>query len=110
MVRAYIAALRAAAVPEAWPPPPTVRRVTGWLTRHRTALSEDVRGALKDVLARCSELDDAAQQVRDLSKIRTSRLGLRLPAWIDALDASQLPGLTGLALRMLRDLDAVTAG
>ncbi|MGI5142439.1 MULTISPECIES: hypothetical protein [unclassified Streptomyces] len=92
MVRAYIAALRAAAVPEAWPPPPTVRRVTGRLIGHRTALSEDVRAALKDVLACCSQLDAAAQQVRDLGKIRTSRLGLRLPAWIDALDASQRPG------------------
>ncbi|MGW2937885.1 hypothetical protein ACWDA7_40140 [Streptomyces sp. NPDC001156] len=62
MVRAYIAAPRAAAVPEARPPPPTVRRVTGWLIGHRTALSEDVRAALKDVLARCSELDAAASK------------------------------------------------
>ncbi|MFF7780488.1 hypothetical protein ACFZCG_39540 [Streptomyces tanashiensis] len=29
---------------------------------------------------------------------------------IDAVDASQLPGLTGFALHLLRDLDAVTAG
>ncbi|MFF2964556.1 transposase [Streptomyces sp. NPDC057963] len=36
MVRAYIATLRAAA-PQAPPPPPTVRQVTGWLTRHPTA-------------------------------------------------------------------------
>ncbi|MEU7605440.1 transposase [Streptomyces sp. NPDC041003] len=32
------------------------------------------------------------------------------PAWIDAVDASQLPGLAGFALHLLRDLDAVTAG
>ncbi|MEV8457634.1 transposase [Streptomyces sp. NPDC052095] len=38
----------------------------------------------------------------------TDRLGVALPAWIDAVDASQLPGLTGFALR--RDFDAVTAG
>ncbi|MFF9378174.1 transposase [Streptomyces griseoluteus] len=29
---------------------------------------------------------------------------------IDAVDASQLPGLTGFALHLFRDLDAVTAG
>ncbi|MFE2274288.1 transposase [Streptomyces lavendulae] len=48
--------------------------------------------------------------VRDFGEILTDRLGARLPAWIDAVDASQLPGLTGFALHLLRDLDAVTAG
>ncbi|MBP2056098.1 hypothetical protein J2Z21_009115 [Streptomyces griseochromogenes] len=38
------------------------------------------------------------------------RRGAMLPAWIDAVDASQLPGLTGFALHLLRDIDAVTAG
>jgi hypothetical protein len=33
-----------------------------------------------------------------------------LPTWIDAVDASQLPGLTGFALHLHRDFDAVTAG
>ncbi|MFE2188901.1 ISL3 family transposase [Streptomyces sp. NPDC059455] len=109
MVRAYIATLRAAP-PQAPPPPPTVRQVTGWLTRHPTALSEEERAALKDVLARCPELDTAAGHVRDFGEILTNRLGPTLPAWINAVDASQLPGLTNFALHMLRDLDAVTAG
>ncbi|WP_443032756.1 transposase [Streptomyces sp. DH41] len=38
------------------------------------------------------------------------RLGHTLPAWIDAVDGSQLPGLIGFALHLLRDLDDVTAG
>ncbi|OLZ65628.1 transposase [Streptomyces sp. IMTB 2501] len=38
------------------------------------------------------------------------RRGSTLPTWIDAVDASQLPGLTYFALHLLRDLDAVTAG
>ncbi|WP_253209039.1 ISL3 family transposase [Streptomyces niphimycinicus] len=109
MVRAYIATLRAAP-PQAPPPPPTVRQVTGWLTRHPTALSEEERAALKDILARCPELDTAAGHVRDFGEILTNRLGPTLPAWINAVDASQLPGLTNFALHMLRDLDAVTAG
>ncbi|MFC9916744.1 transposase [Streptomyces sp. NPDC127197] len=109
MVRAYIATLRTAP-PQAPPPPPTVRRVTGWLTRHPATLSEDERAALKDVLARCPELDAAAEHVRDFGEILTYRLGSTLPAWIDAVDASQLPGLTNFALHLFRDLDAVTAG
>ncbi|RPK37526.1 Transposase [Streptomyces sp. ADI92-24] len=47
MVRAHIATLRSVA-PEAPPPPPTVRQVTGWLTRHPTSsfggLTPEVRG------------------------------------------------------------------
>ncbi|MFE1315646.1 hypothetical protein [Streptomyces sp. NPDC058755] len=78
MFRAYIAALRAAP-PQAPPPPPTVRQVTGWLTRHPTALGEEERAALKDVLARCPELDTAAQQNRDFGEILTNRLGPTLP-------------------------------
>lgn len=109
MVRAYIAALRATP-PQAASPPPTVRRVTGWLTRHPATLSEDERAALKDVLARCPELDAAAEHVRGFGEILTHRLGSTLTAWIDAVDASQLPGLTNFALHLLRDLDAVTAG
>ncbi|MFF9778478.1 ISL3 family transposase [Streptomyces sp. NPDC013978] len=109
MVRAYIATLRAAP-PQAPPPPPTVRRVTGWLTRHPSTLSEDERAALKDVLARCPELDTAAEHVRGFGEILAHRLGPTLPAWIEGVDASQLPGLTNFALHLLRDLDAVTAG
>ncbi|MEV7239613.1 transposase, partial [Streptomyces sp. NPDC051020] len=56
------------------------------------------------------ELDTAAGHIRDFGEILTARLGTRLPTWIDAVDASQLPGLTGFALHLLRDLDAVTAG
>ncbi|GAA2410248.1 hypothetical protein GCM10010433_06240 [Streptomyces pulveraceus] len=109
MVRAYIATLRAVP-PDVPPPPPSVRKVTGWLTRHPISLSEEDRAGLKDVLARCPELDTAAGHIRDFGEILTDRLGVTLPAWIDAVDASRLPGLTGFALHLHRDFDAVTAG
>ncbi|MFE5541926.1 helix-turn-helix domain-containing protein [Streptomyces sp. NPDC056492] len=109
MVRSHIATLRGTPA-GASPRPPTVRQVTGWLTRHPTALSEDDRAGLKDVLARCPELDIAAGHVRDFGQILTDRLGSTLPTWIDAVEVSQLPGLTGFALHLLRDLDAVIAG
>ncbi|WKX74566.1 transposase [Streptomyces sp. XD-27] len=109
MVRAHIAALRASP-PEAPPPPPTVRQVTGWLTRHPTSLSEDGRTALKAVLAHCPELDTAAERIRCFGEILTDRLGAMLPSWIDAVEAGQLPGLTGFACHLRRDFDAVTAG
>jgi transposase len=109
MVRAHIATLRT--VPSGTPPrPPSVRQVTGWLTRHPAALNEQERADLKQVLARCLELDAAAGHVRDFGEILANRLGSTLPSWIKAVDNSQLPGVTGFALHLLRDLDAVTAG
>jgi hypothetical protein len=109
MVRPHIATLRTAP-PQAPPPPPTVRQVTGWLTRHPAARSEEDRAALKDVLARCPELETAAEHVRVFGEILSDRLGAMLPTWINAVDAGQLPGLTNFALHLLRDLGAVTAG
>ncbi|MFC5031662.1 transposase [Streptomyces sp. So13.3] len=108
MVRAHIATLRGttSGVPTR---PPTVRQVTGWLTRHPMTLTEEDRAGLKDVLTRCPELDKAAGHVRDFGEIPTDRRGSTLPTWIDAVDASRLPGLTGFALHLLRDPDAVTA-
>ncbi|WP_307825325.1 transposase [Streptomyces sp. M2CJ-2] len=84
--------------------------MTGWLTRHLASLSEEEQAALKGVLARCPELDDAAEHIRDFGEILTHRLGSTLPAWIDAVDAGHLPGLTNFALHLLRAIDAVTAG
>ncbi|WP_331727218.1 ISL3 family transposase (plasmid) [Streptomyces sp. NBC_00161] len=109
MVRAHVATLRRTPA-DAAPRPPSVRQVTGWLIRHPTALSDDDRAGLKDVLARCPELDTAAGHIRDFGEILTERRGATLPTWIDAVDASQLPGLTGFALHLHRDFDAVTAG
>ncbi|MGW1411745.1 ISL3 family transposase [Streptomyces sp. NPDC002403] len=109
MVRAHIATLRG--IPYAAPPrPPTVRQVTGWLTQHPAALGEEDRAGLKDVLARCPELDTVSGHVRDFGEMLTGRLGATLPTWIDAVDASRLLGLAGFALHLRRDLDAVAAG
>ncbi|MFB7189039.1 transposase [Streptomyces sp. NPDC056178] len=84
--------------------------MTGWLTRHPISLSEEDRARLKDVLARCPELDTATGHIRDFGETLTDRLGLTLPAWIDAVDAIQLPGRTGFALHLHHNFDAVTAG
>ncbi|MFE9636312.1 transposase [Streptomyces sp. NPDC006463] len=99
-----------AAPAEAPPRTPTVWQVTGWLTRHPTTLTEEERAGPKGVLARCPALHKAAEHVRDFGEILADRLGSTLHTWIGAVEASRLPGLTGFALHLLRDLDAVTAG
>jgi transposase len=108
-VRACIATLHAAP-PQAPHPPPTLRRVTGSLTRHPSTLSEDERAALKDVLARCPELDAAARHVRGFGDILTRDSARRFPTGSTPSMHCPLPALITFALHLLRDLDAVTVG
>ncbi|MFD7324007.1 hypothetical protein ACFV9D_23380 [Streptomyces sp. NPDC059875] len=63
--------------------------MTGWLTHHPTALTEEDRTGLKEVLARCPELDTAGH-VRDFGEMLSGRLGSTLPTWIDAVAVSRL--------------------
>jgi len=65
--------------------------VTGRLTRHPVSLSEEDRAGLKDVLARCPELDTAAGNIRDFGEIPAGRLGATLPTWINAVDCPASP-------------------
>src|SRR6266511_3311883 len=102
---------RARARPGA-PAPPTVREVTGWLTRHPDRLTEDEHLGLKAILERCPELQAAADHVRAFGEMLTHLRGQELPAWIAAVraDADGLPGLGSFAAGLEHDLDAVTAG
>ncbi|MEV0177583.1 transposase [Streptomyces sp. NPDC050803] len=92
------------------PAPPSVRKVTGWLTRRPSSLDEDEHQQLKTVLDTCPELARAHQLVRDFGDMLTQQTGVLLPAWIDEALAADLPGLTGFARGLTSDLDAVTAG
>ncbi|MCO1578869.1 transposase family protein [Crossiella sp. SN42] len=108
-VRAYLEQRRLN--PEAIAPaPPTVRRVTGWLTRHPDTLAEDDQPRLKAVLEQCPELRAAAGHVRAFGEMMTKLQGELLPEWIAAVRADDLPGLTSFANGLQSDLDAVTAG
>jgi len=92
------------------PPPPTVRDVTNWLTRHPDSLTEDERPKLKAILGRCPELQAASDQVRGFAAMISHLTGQDLPQWIaDARDAG-LPGIASFAKGLEQDLDAVTNG
>ncbi|WP_240677204.1 ISL3 family transposase [Actinacidiphila soli] len=104
-VRDYLASFRPTPTAPA-PAPPSVRQVTGWLTRHPVTLSEEDRQHLKAILSRCPELETAHQHIRDFGEILTCRLGSLLPDWIDAVIHDDLPGLAGFARSMNNDFDA----
>lgn len=92
------------------PPPPTVRQVTGWLTRHPDSLTEDDKTQLKAPLDRCPELQAASDQVRAFAAMLTQLTGHQLPRWISDTRAAGLPGLSSFAKGLEQDLDAVTWG
>ncbi len=90
--------------------PPTVRQFTRWLTCHPDKLTEDDRSRLKAVLDQCPELRAAAVHVRAFGEMLTMLQGQLLPAWITAVRADDLPGLSSFANGLESDLNAVSAG
>ncbi|MFF4321204.1 transposase [Streptomyces sp. NPDC001568] len=77
---------------------------------HPDALPEKERLKLKSVLAGCPELDALAGHVRSFGQMLTQLQGERLPEWIAAVRADDLPSLHTFINGLERDLAAVTAG
>jgi transposase len=93
------------------PPPPTVRQVTGWLTRHPDSVTEDEQPQLKALLGRCPELQAASGHVRSFATMLTQLTGQdHLAQWISDVRDAELPGLSSFAHGLEQDLDAVTQG
>jgi transposase len=89
-------------------PPPSVRQVTGWLTRHPATLTDEEKLHRKAVLDRCPELASAAEVTSSFAEMLTTLSGDRLPEWITT--EVSLAGFCSFAAGLNRDFDAVTAG
>ncbi|GGM73032.1 transposase [Dactylosporangium sucinum] len=110
-VRRYLEPIRESGSPACHTTtPPKPRQVTSWMTRHPDQVSEGKKIRLKAILARCPELHALAELVTDFAKILCNRDGGRLTAWLDAVDAADLPELHVFATGLRRDLAAVTNG
>ncbi|MFI1338411.1 transposase [Streptomyces sp. NPDC020845] len=92
------------------PPPPSVRQVTGWLTRHPATLTEEENLHRKAVLDHCPELASAAELTSSFAEMLTTLSGTRLPEWITEAAKANLPGISSFATGLHSDFDAVTAG
>jgi transposase len=109
-VRTWLHPLRGRVAPKPVSIAPTVRQVTGWLTRHPDRLTEDERLHLKQVLVRSPMLTAAHRQVGEFAVILTTGRGDHLDAWLHDIDTTGAAALRGFARGLRTDLAAVTAG
>ncbi|MEU6324711.1 transposase [Streptomyces sp. NPDC047009] len=112
VLRDYLRPLRSGAQPQDRSTrPPSVRDVTGWITRHPDSLTRDENLKLKSILARCPQLDTVANHVRTVAEMMASRSGrTQLTGWIDQVTTSDLPELVSFVNGIGSDLGAVVAG
>ena len=110
-VRRYLQPFRAGlTAPAPVPVAPSVRQVTGWLTRHPDSLGEDERLHRKAVLTRSPALTVTAEHVSEFAQILTGLHGDQLAGWISDVEATDAPTLRSFAHGLRNDLDAVTNG
>ena len=92
------------------PAVPKPRAISKALLTHPDHLSEDDALIVKNATAGCAHLERLQQHVRSFAKIMAQRHGQELPAWLEAVEADDLPELRSLATGMRRDLPAVING
>jgi transposase len=92
------------------PAVPKPRTISKALLTHPDRLTEDDALIVKNATAECVHLERLHQHVRSFAKIMAQRRGQELPAWLEAVEADDLPELRSLAAGIRRDLEAVVNG
>lgn len=92
------------------PAPPKIRHVTGWIMRDPENLSDKDCVRLKEILARCPELEATRRHVGGFACMIRNLSGDRLPDWMDRVREDNLPALHSFVNGLRQDLAAVTAG
>ncbi len=110
-VRRYLQPFRASlTAPPPVPAAPSVRQVTGWLTRRPDTLSEDEALEVEKILDRSDPLATTQRQVREFAKMLTQRDGQRLGDWISDVETTGAPALRSFATGLRHDHAAVVNG
>jgi transposase len=87
-----------------------VREVTGWIMRRPDELDPEEQTRLKEVLARCPQLEAASGHVAAFAEVMSGLRGDRLEVWIGKVEADDLPELRSFITGIRRDYQAVTNG
>jgi hypothetical protein len=92
------------------PAVPKPRKISRALLTHPDRLTEDEILIVANATAGCAHLQRLHQHVRSFAKVMAQRRGQELPAWLEAVEADDLPELRSLAVGLRRDLAAVING
>jgi hypothetical protein len=103
-LRRHTAALRQATARAAPPPAPAPRTVTSWILTPPGKLTSGDHTALKQITARCEEIDATSVLVRQFADMLCQRRGENLPAWAAQAEASPCPRATRLRRRPAQGL------
>lgn len=106
-VRTWRSANQAASAP---PSPPSVRSATGWLMRNPAHLSADEQRQLDTLALACPALAAVREHVTAFAAMMLNRQRQRLEAWMNAVEADDLPELHSFVTGLRRDFDAARAG
>ena len=110
-VRRYLQPFRPTrTAPPAAPAAPKLREVVRWILTKPKNLDRDQQQHLDRILARSPHLAAAARHVTTFAEMMTNLTGHRLPEWIAAVTADDLPALHSFVTGIQRDLAAVTNG
>jgi transposase len=96
--------------PPAAPATPKIREVVRWILTKPDNLDTDQRQHLDRILTRSPHLATAARHVAAFAEMMTNLSGHRLPEWLAAVTADDLPALHSFVTGVQRDLAAVTNG
>ncbi|MCX4973702.1 ISL3 family transposase [Streptomyces sp. NBC_00620] len=86
------------------------QQVANWIMWNPERLHLEEQLQLTDVLLHCPELNAVRGHVHTFAQMVRDLAGDRLPAWMDAVHADDLPTLHAFADGLQRDHDAVMAG
>ncbi|MBT2407637.1 MULTISPECIES: ISL3 family transposase [unclassified Streptomyces] len=110
-VRRHLQQIRADGTPAPDKPQElTVRKATWLITAHPDKINESKALKLKQLFARCPELEAVAACVRAFARMMTERRGEELDQWLTQVENAGLKPLLSLARGLRQDFDAVTAG
>jgi transposase len=86
------------------------RTISQALLIHPDRLTEDYALIVKNATAGCAHLERLRQHVRSFANIMAQGRGTELPAWLEAVEADDVPNLRSFAAGIRRDLSAVING
>jgi len=92
------------------PAVPKPRAISKALLTHPGRLTEADAQIVKNATAGCAHLEHLQRHVRSFGKMMAQRRGQELPAWLEAVEADDLPELRSFAVGIRRDLAAVING